>query len=468
MCQDIGNIRLPYISNILVAVYLTVSDRISIDDSYLKSKKGEKTMRRFLKLASIIMMILALGVFAFLTASASENPNYPFPQHLTYGKGTILPNKYTREWMDDDVREFYDYWKGEYLVQAGEDKAGNSLFRITFGHHGSSNYWTTVSEGQGYGMIIVAIMAGHDPGAKTIFDGLWRFAKQHPSVIDPRLMQWRVSEDNPQKGDNNSAFDGDADIAFALLLADRQWGRDQEIDYASDARTMINAIYKSTVGPRSRLPMLGDWVDPNGSEHNQYTNRTSDLMLANFQAFFRFTHHKRWKRVVNTSRRTARIMQRKYSSTAGLLPDFIESVSGSNRPRPADPYLLEGDNDGNYYYNACRVPLRIGMDALLNKNKISKKIVRKISRWAERYHSGSPYSISAGYTLDGNPLPDSNYLSTAFLAPLGVAAMNIPAQQVWLNSIYDVIIQEHQGYFSDNLNLLSLLIMTGNFWNPTK
>ncbi|RLB76590.1 MAG: beta-glucanase [Deltaproteobacteria bacterium] len=413
-------------------------------------------MKRPQKFASI-MMILALGVFAFLTAFASESPNYPFPQHLTYGKGTILPNQYPREWMDDDARAFYDYWKGEYLAQAGEDKAGNPLFRITFGHPGSSNYGTTVSEGQGYGMIIVALMAGHDPGAKTIFDGLWRFAKQHPSEIDSRLMAWRVSEDNPQEGDNDSAFDGDADIAFALLLADRQWGSDQEIDYASDARTMIKAIYKSTVGPRSRLPMLGDWVEANGSEYNQYTNRTSDFMLVNFQAFFRFTHHRRWKRVVNKSRGTARILQKKYSPTTGLLPDFIEPVSDSNHdPRPADPYFLEGENDGNYYYNACRVPLRIGMDALLNKKKVSKRIVRKISRWAERYHSGSPYSISTGYTLDGNPVPGSNYLSTAFVAPLGVAAMNVPAQQVWLNSIYDAINQEHQDYFDDTLNLLSL------------
>ena len=417
----------------------------------------------------LIRMILVLGIFAFATVFAAESPNRPFPQHLTYGKGTILPDQYSREWMDDDVRAFYDYWKGEYLVQAGEDNAGNPLYRIALGHPESSSYGTTVSEGQAYGMMIVSLMAGYDPNAKSIFDGLWRFAQQHPSSIDPKLMAWRVSADDPQEGDNDSAFDGDADIAYALLLADRQWGSDAEINYAGDARRKINAVYRSTIGPQSKLPMLGDWVEADGSRYNQYTNRTSDLMLANFQAFFRFTQRNKWKIVVKKSRNTAKFLQSTYSPLAGLLPDFIEPVSASDHtPRPADPYFLEGSNDGDYYYNACRVPLRIGMDALLNRNLASKKIVKKISKWAKRSHNGNPYDIRAGYTLDGDPVAGSNYLSTAFIAPLGVAAMNVPAQQTWLNSIYDAVNQEHQDYYEDTLNLLSLLIMTGNFWDPAK
>ncbi len=424
-------------------------------------------------IGSIVFTLLAftLLLFGYLQISklknheqvvlASEGPNYPFPQNLNYGRNTILPNQYTREQMDNDVRMFYDHWKGEYLVPAEQDEEGNALLRIAFGKTGSDNYDLTVSEGQGFGMIIVVMMAGHDPDAKAIFDGLWRFVKQHPSNIDKRLMAWRVPEHQ-----GSSAFDGSADIAYALLLADSQWGSTQEFNYASEAQTMIEAIYQSSIGPHSKLPMLGDWVEADGSEYNQYTNRTSDFMLANFQAFLQFTRNKNWKQVINKSRKTAGVLQRKYSPTAGLFPDFIEPVSDSNHvPRPADTLFLEGENDGNYSYNACRVPLRLGIDALLNKNKASRKIVRKVSSWAERYHEGNPHNISAGYTLDGNPLPERNYFSTAFVAPLGVAAMTLPSQQEWLNGIYDAIKQEHQNYFEDTLNLLSLLVMTGNFWD---
>ncbi len=415
-------------------------------------------------------IIIPLWICLSLTALASENPNYPFPQHRNYGKDTILPNLYPRSWMDDDVREFYDVWKENYLVAAGEDTVGNPLFRIAFGPPGTENHRVTVSEGQGYGMMIIALMAGYETGAKTLFDGLWRFSRQHPSEIDPRLMAWRVSEDDPQEGDATSAFDGDADMAFALLLADRQWGSDGEIDYAEAARRMIEAIYQSEIGPQSKLPMLGDWVgvEPDGSKYNQYASRSSDLMFSHFKAFFYFTRQEDWLQVLEKARETASHLQEDFSPSTGLLPDFIVPQSNTNpAPKPAAPYFLESANDGHYYYNACRVPFRIGLDALLNRKAASKEIVEKISEWAERHHNGNPYAIAAGYDLDGNPVPDSDYFSTAFVAPLGVAAMNVPSQQAWLNAIYDAINQTHQDYYEDSLTLLSLLVMTGNFWDPT-
>ena len=70
-------------------------------------------------------------------------------------------------------------------------------------------------------------------------------------------MSWQVPGEPEGSA---SAFDGDADIAYALLLADAQWGSGGSIDYAREARTMIAGILESTIGPDSRLPMLGDWV----------------------------------------------------------------------------------------------------------------------------------------------------------------------------------------------------------------
>ena len=118
-----------------------------------------------------------------------------------------------------------------------------------------------------------------------------------------------------------------------------------------------------------------------------------------------------------------------------------------------------------YYYNACRVPLRLGMHVLLNGNTASKNIVAKISSWAEQNHI-SPLNIKAGYSLDGSTLPDSDFISTVFIAPFGVAAMNFPKQQSWLNNVYETVYQNHQEYYEDTINLLSMMVMTGNFWAP--
>ncbi len=417
--------------------------------------------------------LVILAITLMLTACLADDPRYPFPQHVDYGADTLLPNQYARTVLDDDVRAFYDYWKDRYLAPAGMDTAGQLLFRVAFGKPGSEQYGTTVSEGQGFGMIIVALMAGYDPEAKAVFDGLWSFARAHPSSIDPGLMSWRVSLDSPSADDHDSAFDGDVDMAYALLLANRQWGEryryvPDAVDYAEAASQLLKAILHSTIGPDSHLPLLGDWVEAEGETYNQYTQRSSDVMLANFQAFADFTGQAEWAAVADQSRRTLLQLQRTASPYAGLLPDFIQSSSAPKQaPRPAAAHFLEGEHDGDYFYNANRVPLRVGMDALFNRNSRSQQLLAGLSTWMESYHSGNPATIQAGYTLDGYPLAESAYFSSAFVAPLGVAAMAVPGQQTWLNSIYDAVRQEHQDYYEDSLTLLSLLVMTGNFWNPS-
>jgi endoglucanase len=86
-------------------------------------------------------------------------------------------------------------------------------------------------------------------------------------------MTWQVPID--PAGDD-SAFDGDADIAYALLLADRQWGSKGAVAYRREAEQVMRAILRSTIGPRSHLPMLGDWTSPDGERHNQFPPRPSD------------------------------------------------------------------------------------------------------------------------------------------------------------------------------------------------
>ena len=52
-------------------------------------------------------------------------------------------------------------------------------------------------------------------------------------------MDWKV----PQTGGDDSAFDGDADIAYGLLLAHAQWGSDGSVNYAADASTVITSRF---------------------------------------------------------------------------------------------------------------------------------------------------------------------------------------------------------------------------------
>ena len=406
-----------------------------------------------------LRILLAVISLSILPYSVSAAPNRPFPQHTIYAAGTIRPTNFTQDQQDQHVRDFYNDWKSRFLVTAGNNTTGKTLYRVAFGQ-GSD---VTVSEGQGFGMVIVALMAGHDPNAQTLFDGLWYFARKYPSGINNRLMTWKV-QNGAAVGGNNNAFDGDIDIAYGLLLAHEQWGSSGAVNYQAEAKLVIDAILASTIGKSSFLPKLGDWTSDSGSPYNQYTTRSSDFMLSHFRAFAEATQNTAWLTVIQKIQAVIDTLQANYSSTTGLLPDFIIDCQTTTACRPAYGGFLESANDGAYYYNAGRDPWRIGLDALLNNDAKSKASVVKMIRWLSGAAFGSASNIKAGYQLNGTPI--GNYTTSFFIAPFGVGAMLDSSQQSFLNSIYALIYNRHENYYEDSVNLLSLLAITGNYWKP--
>jgi len=398
----------------------------------------------------------------FLPVLALAKPDRPFPQHVHYVTGTIKPSV-AQAVLDQDVLAFYRRWKTDYLVSAGTAPDGTTLYRVI---HSKAHPEETVSEGQGYGMIITTIMAGVDPDAQKIVNGLWKFACQHPSTVDSRLMAWQVPE-NPETG-IDAAFDGDADMAFALLMAHNQWGSSGRINYRQEGLTLLNAIGQSMIGPQSRLPLLGDWINREDTEpqYNQYTPRSSDFMPGHFRAWHRITGDPLWQEVLVSVQNAVSQVQQDHSPATGLLPDFLEPLSATDhRLQPAAANFLEGPDDGHYEYNAGRDPWRIGTDALQSGDPVSLAQVRKIADWIYAATGGYAANIKDGYMLDGTPLRPDDDFTTFFAAPFGVAMMTTN-HQAFLDDIYTRIKDRHEDYFEDSVNLLCLLVMSGNFWSP--
>ena len=215
-------------------------------------------------------------------------------------------------------------------------------------------------------------------------------------------------------------------------------------------------------------------MNPAGATYSERTPRLSDFLPDHFRAFAEAATSppsipgSDWDDLRSVVQATLGFAQSSYAPTTGLVPDFMQPVSQANPTlRPADAGFLESPWDGDYYYNSTRVPLRVAIDALLNDDSTSRGQVTLLSNWAEAASQGDPALLRAGYTLDGEPLPGSNYFTTAFSAPLGAAAMNVPSQQQWLNQLYDTARVSDEDYYEDTLSLLSLVVMTGNCWSPT-
>ncbi|MGI9254902.1 MAG: glycosyl hydrolase family 8, partial [Thermomicrobiales bacterium] len=386
----------------------------------------------------------------------------PFPQHVAYPGAAVRIEHQTEAQQDAGVKAAYDRWKARYLAQHSTDGQGRPRYWVL----SETNPDRTVSEAMGFGMVIVATMAGYDPDAQPLFDGLWRMALAYPSCIDGRLMTWQVTGDTPTGG-CDSAYDGDADMAYALLLAEQQWGNAGDFDYRAAFDRLIAGIKASTIGPQSRYPMLGDWVTPSGGTFSQWTWRTSDVMPGHLRAWRQATGDAVWDAALSVAQAGIERLQTVYAVGTGLLPDFAAPVSpGSQNSKPAPAGFLEGSTDGDYNYNAGRDPWRIGTDALLSNDATSLAQARRLAVWSRTTTGGNPANLRSGYHLDGTPLPGSNYFSTFFAAPFGVAAMTDPNGRPWLEALYDAVVDASEGYYQDSVTLLSLLVMTGNFWSP--
>ncbi len=397
----------------------------------------------------IITLSLLLGISTGLFSDKLEKPLFPYPQHVSY-KNALSLSKYSQKTLAINVANYYDEWKREFLI------AKNGNYRISVDKKDTTR---TVSEGQGYGMMIVALMAGYDKDAKQIFDGLYRFVKKHPSEICGSFMTWQVPA---KKGESDSAFDGDADIAYALMLASSQWGDKGEINYKKAAKDIINSLSVIAIGRETNLPLLGDWVDQNGKKYNQFTTRSSDFMLSHFRAFYRFSGDKRWLDVIKATQHALVAIQAYPGNKTALVSDFI--YHDSNGYHPTKRKFLEEEDD-SYYYNACRVPFRVGLDALLNGDKNSLNIAKKMIMWIAKESHENPDKIMSGYRLSGQVIGD--YTSAVFVAPFGVLAKLDDAKQDFFDKIYEAVKERHENYFEDSVNLLSQLIMIDAFWDPT-
>jgi len=404
-------------------------------------------------LSKSILFFALIILFSCNEEDSSSNPpvpNLPFPNHTIYSGSHIKPSNYSQEQLDTHTQSFYNEWKVRYL----KNGCNTNEYYIF-----SGNEALTISEAQGYGMLIMCYIAGHETQAKTYFDGLFKYYKSHPSRLNPALMDWQqlTCTDLENEGDN-SASDGDIDIAFSLLLADKQWGSAGTINYLEEALFLLDAIMLSDVNTTTWTVKLGDWVS--GYEPNfNYSTRSSDFITSHFKTFENVTNNSNWNLITN---KCYELINSTQNDDTGFIPDFIINVNNSPSPAPAN--FLEDTYDGAFYYNACRVPWRLGVDYLLTNDTRAHTALGKINTWMSTV---SLESISNGYLLDGTAL--YTWHDGTFIAPLCVGAMLDTDNQTRLNSLYEELHQtniDDEDYYANTLKLLSLITISGNYWNP--
>lgn len=382
---------------------------------------------------------------------SSEEVNKPFPQAWEW-RNCIKP-EVSQDALNNDVSNYYDYWKSKYLKSSANTlEAYYVQGKLT----GSCPNGKGTSEGLGYGMIITALMAGYDPQAKTYYDGMFKMFDTHRSEINHNLMGWCIDGNESRSGTYSSATDGDLDLGYSLLLAHNQWRSEGAINYLEEALKIINqGIAVSNIN-QSKRTNLGDW------DTDKFNSRSSDWMTSHFRAFYQATKDNLWNEVADRVYDLVATITQNNALQTGIMPDF---VIGST-PVPAPPGFLEGENDGNYYYNACRVPLRLIIDYAHYGTPAAETAVTRMINWIKSATNNDPAQIKAGYQLNGIPLPLSDYKSAVFIAPFVTASVLNTAHQSFLNQGWHLIKNMKDKYFEDTYNLLCMLFISGNWWIP--
>ena len=381
------------------------------------------------------------------TAWPNGTAAFPFPQNVK-SPNCIYPAGANK----DDVATAYNQWKEAVVTADGAD----GYLRIKKPDSGSV-IGSSVSEGIGYGMILAVYM-----GDQYLFDNLWRYEQDH---LDAQgLMNWEIGPDGQvTSGGTGAATDGDEDMAFALVMADRQWGGQGSLDdsYLNIAKTLIELIWTYEVDHTR-----GEMLKPGDQWGNVDVTNPSYFAPAYYRIFGQVTGKTAdWNKVADSS---YAIIEKSLNATSGnqdngLVPAWCNS-SGV-------PVVAYAGAPTNFQNDSTRTPFRVGQDYCFFGTPQAKTYLAKISDF---YVSVGVSQIVNGYDLNGTPHPDKDWggiQAASFVGPAGVGAMSDAKYQSFIDAAYSELatFQLTAGtvYYQKSWTALSLLMMTGNLIDLT-
>ncbi|MBR6597621.1 MAG: DUF11 domain-containing protein [Paludibacteraceae bacterium] len=182
---------------------------------------NKRVIKRFF-LPVLFSLGLSLSANAVKVHINSGNPAYPFPQFLEYAcggnLGTKLADGLTHAEMEQQIRDAYQLHANAFEY-TGDEWAGIKYIK------GNDGCPYDCTEGDGYALLAAAYMAD-----KPTFDGLWMRTHDLRRYRTKKYSDCKPIEENYEYGqfslgdNNNSAADGDEDVALALYVAYKQWG----------------------------------------------------------------------------------------------------------------------------------------------------------------------------------------------------------------------------------------------------
>jgi endo-1,4-beta-D-glucanase Y len=344
--------------------------------------------------------------------------NYPFPQDRKSANCT-----YPTAISHLKIKTAYQDWMSSMVTSSG---APSGALRVQ--DPMTSNQ--TSSEAMAYGMLIAVYMSD-----RKTFDSFWAYVQAHMSN---GLMSWQVTSGGTSSGtQTSSATDADEDMAWALIMADKQWGG----AYLAAAKSLLMNVKSQEVSSSNVLK--------DGNFANAPSTYIDYAAPDYYKVFASVSGDSGWNSVYAAEYSQLTGAQ---NAATGLIPDQV--------------------NGNAFGFDACRAPWRVGLDYCWSGASSAKSFLTPMVNYFVQY-PGAPKTIKIPITpLSGGA---GQYVSGAITGPAAIAAMMSASNQTYVDSswtyLYSVVTNDTVGtpnYFSSTIGMISMLALSGNFIDYTK
>lgn len=369
-----------------------------------------------------LVKIAVSSLFAFGLAQATVN--FPYPQSTNYGGNGIVLSNPTESAAQ--LKAAFDY----YLKNKYKENGSYAAIEKDPGSY--------VSEGTGYGMLMMVYFSDNTTSYQSQFDKLWAFYKAGSN--EHGLMNWAFGTLTPSDNKANAATDAEMDVAAALIMASYQFGDEKYLD---EARTLLQNVKKYEF-EENGLHKPGDaWNDKKNPSYAApaYYKLFAEVDTENAE-FWKTT-------ALNANYTLLEANSAEYST--GLFDNWCDA-SGKGM-------------DKYYGYDAARTPWRLAQDFYWFGESKAKTMLDKLGKWVS---GKDPAQIKGTIERGGEQMWNDH--NSTFVATLMTSLVTDASNQGKLDAYWaEAVSLGDEAYFEQSMKVLCGLLVSGNmpnFANP--
>ena len=380
---------------------------------------------------------LALVLFISVGYSAV---NYPYPMRKNYGNETINA---TSSRASAELKGIFENFVKNFYEEGNCNGGAKDCARIKFDEPEN-----TVSEGIGYGMIMMVYFSDKTKSYEEEFKKLWAYYKKY-SVGG--VMDWKIQGFTNNRPGTGSASDAEFDVALALVMAHYQFASGNTSDYLTAATALINDTWSKDMNSSDGSHRLGSNWDP-------YKN-PSYISPAAFEIFKGVGNSTNWTNAIS---KNYAILTGNQNSSTGLPSGWANNNSPYGPVSCTNGCSSEGQT--LYDQDAVRAPWRWAWANAwfgnLTAHSSAKTLLNKLGSWV---NGKEPGDIKGPISLTGTMGTDA---SSGYIGSLMCALTGNSTYQSKLNSYWSTLSgNASESYYNQALQVLFGLLVTGNMPN---